>query len=135
MKFKDKFKPGDIICSDRFHNGLCMIVDYLNEDYFSGQYRYSCDDLVKEGQRWSAYENDNYMFNFSYNWRIATDDDIVKYLSRFIDIPLGKVGEHYVAKLTDNGIVLKDTMFTDSNVYLEADELIDLKRIIDERLA
>jgi hypothetical protein len=36
MKFKDKFKPGDIICSDRFHNGLCMIVDYLNEDYFSG---------------------------------------------------------------------------------------------------
>jgi len=132
MKFKDKFSSGDIICSDRFHNGLCMVVDYLSEDYFSGQYRYSCDDLVKEGQGWSAYENDT--FNFSYNWRIATDDDIVKYLSRFIDIPLGKVGEHYVAKLTDNGIVLKDTMFTDSNVYLEADELIDLKRIIDKRL-
>ncbi len=135
MKFQDKFKPGDIICSDRFYNGLCMIVDEKYISSLNGKFCYSCDDLVKPQQRWHAYENDNYMFNFSYNWRIATDDDIVKYLSRFIDIPLGKVGEHYVAKLIDNGIVLKDTMFTDSNVYLEADELIDLKRIIDERLA
>jgi hypothetical protein len=134
MNFKDKFKPGDIICSDRFHNGLCMIVNYLNEDSVSGEYKYSCDDLVEQGQRWAAYENDNYMFNFSYNWRIATDDDIAKYLSRFIDIPLGKIGQFYLAKLTDDGVMLEDLMFTDRNIHLEAEELVDLKRIIDENL-
>jgi hypothetical protein len=132
MNFKDKFKPGDIICSDRFHNGLCMIVEKFNpKDIWEDSF--TCQDLVEDHQKWRAYEFDS-MFNRPNDWRIATDDDIAKYLSRFIDIPLGKVGEHYVAKLTDNGIVLKDTMFTDSNVYLEADELIDLKRIIDERV-
>ena len=132
MNFKDKFKPGDIICSDRFHNGLCMIVEKFNpKDIWEDSF--TCQDLVEDHQKWRAYEFDS-MFNRPNDWRIATDDDIAKYLSRFIDIPLGKVGEHYVAKLTDNSIVLKDTMFTDSNVYLEADELIDLKRIIDERV-
>ena len=134
MKFKDKFKPGDIICSDRFRNGLCMIVDESCMFNLSDESYHRCNDLVVEWQAWHAYELDS-CIKKPYNWRIATDDDIAKYLSRFLDIPLGKVGEHYVAKLTDNGIVLKDTMFTDSNVYLEADELIDLKRIIDERLA
>ena len=133
MNFKDKFKPGDIICSDRFHNGLCMVVDYGNDNSWNGDFRYSCDDLVREGQRWSAYEFDT-MFNKPYKWRIATDNDIAKYLSRFINIPLGKVGENYIAKLTDTGIVLEDTMFIDGNIHLEADELADLKRIIDERL-
>jgi hypothetical protein len=89
MKFEDKFKPGDIICSDRFHNGLCMIVDTLTQNNMwkdEPVFRYSCQDLVKEGQRWSAYEFDS-MFDKPYDWRIATDDDIAKYLSRFIDIP------------------------------------------------
>jgi len=130
MNFKDKFKPGDIICSDRFHNGLCMVVSYNS---FNGEFRYSCDDLVKEGQRWAAYEFDT-MFNRPYDWRIATDDDIVKYLSRFVDIPLGKVGQFYFAKLTDDGIMLEDGMFTDKDVYLGVEELVDLKRIIQERL-
>lgn len=130
MNFKDKFKPGDIICSDRFHNGLCMIVDCGNNEW---GFRYKCEDLVKEGQRWSAYEFDT-MFNRPNDWRIATDDDIAKYLSRFLDIPLGLVGEWYLAKLTDDGIMLEDRMFTDGNVHLGAKELADLKRIIDERL-
>jgi hypothetical protein len=133
IPFKDKFKLGDIICSDRFHNGLCMVVDYLKEDYFSGEYRYSCDDLVKEHQRWGAYEFHTYE-KYHYNWRIATDNDIAKYLSRFLDIPLGKVGQFYVAKLTDDGIMLEDLMFTDRDVHLVTDELADLKRIIDERV-
>jgi hypothetical protein len=74
------------------------------------------------------------MFNFSYNWRIATDDDIANYLSRFLDIPLGKVGEFYIAKLTDDGIMLEDLLVTDRDVHLGVEELVDLKRIIDERL-
>jgi hypothetical protein len=30
MNFKDKFKIGDIICSDHFRNGLCVVVERLN---------------------------------------------------------------------------------------------------------
>ena len=134
MNFKDKFKPGDIICSDRFHNGLCMVVESVKESwrFDDDRWRYSCIDLVKEHQRWHAYERDDFMFKFDYNWRIATDNDIAKYLSRFVDIPLGKVGEYYLAKLTDDGIILTSE-FVDS-IHLDANELADLKRIIDERV-
>jgi hypothetical protein len=110
-----------------------MVVERLNsKDIWEDSF--TCQDLVTDHQKWRAYENDNYMFNFSYNWRIATDDDIAKYLSRFLDIPLGKVGEFYLAKLTDDGITLEELMFTDRDVYLGVEELVDLKRIIDERL-
>lgn len=133
MKFEDKFKPGDIICSDRFHNGLCMVVDEKYISSLNGKFCYSCDDLVKPQQRWYAYEFDN-MFNRPNEWRTATDDDIANYLSRFIDIPLGLVGDWYLAKLTDDGIMLEDRTFTDKDIYFDAKELADLKRIIDERL-
>ena len=135
MNFKDKFKPGDIICSDRFHNGLCMIVGDVEIAFLRGvkDFRYKCEDLVKEGQGWLAYEFGT-MFNRPYDWRIATDDDIANYLSRFLDIPLGLVGEWYLAKLTDDGIMLEDRMYTDKDIWFDAKELADLKRIIDERL-
>lgn len=136
MNFKDKFKPGDIICSDRFYNGLCMIVEKVSQSKMwrdDPEFRYSCIDLVREGQGWSAHEKDS-IWQKPYNWRIATDDDIAKYLSRFLDIPLGLVGEWYLAKLTDDGIMLEDRMFTDKDIWFDAKELADLKRIIDERL-
>ena len=129
MKFQDKFKPGDIICSDRFYNGLCMIVDEKYISSLNGKFCYSCDDLVKPQQRWHAYENDNYMFNFSYNWRIATDDDISNYLSRYLVIS-HKVGE-YEVRVLDNCLAIEGF---DCTLYLEADELADLKRIIDKRV-
>jgi hypothetical protein len=110
-----------------------MVIEEYNEHGVMGE-NFTCQDLVKDHQKWGAYEFRGVMSDKPYNWRIATDDDIANYLSRFLDISLGKVGQFYVAKLTDNGIVLKDTMFTDSNIYLEANELIDLKRIIDERV-
>ena len=44
------------------------------------------------------------------------------------------VGQFYLAKLTDDGIVLEDLMFTDRDVHLGVEELADLKRIIDERV-
>ena len=42
MEFKDKFKPGDIICSDRFHDGLCMVVEDIGIAILRGssEYRY-----------------------------------------------------------------------------------------------
>jgi hypothetical protein len=132
MNFKDKFKLGDIICSDHFHNGLCMVVESIGSPY-EFEFRYRCHDLVKEDQWWLAYENRPHLAKPN-NWRIATDDDIAKYLSRFVDIPLGKVGEFYIAKLTDDGIMLEDLLVTDRDVHLGVEELTDLKRIIDERV-
>lgn len=132
MKFKDKFKPGDIICSDRFHNGLCMIVERFTPKDIWGD-SFTCQDLVKDHQKWRAYEFDS-TFDMPSDWRIATDDDIVKYLARHVRVNLGKVGEHFVAEYREDGIMLEDTMFTDKYIYLEIDELADLKRIIDERV-
>lgn len=133
MKFKDKFKPGDIICSDRFHNGLCMVVEKYNE-YDMTKESFTCQDLVKDHQKWRAYEFLGVMSDKPYDWRIATDDDIANYLSRFLDISLGKVGQFYLAKLMDDGIMLEDLMFSDKDVHLGVDELVDLKRIIDGRV-
>jgi hypothetical protein len=132
MNFKDKFKPGDIICSDRFRNGLCMVVERLNpKDIWEDSF--TCQDLVTDHQKWKAYEFHK-MFKRPNDWRIATDDDIANYLSRFVDIPLGKVGEYYIAKLTDNGIKLESHLFSQETIYLEGEVLADLKRIIDERV-
>jgi len=131
MKFKDKFKPCDIICSDHFHNGLCMVVEKYNAGDIMGE-SFTCQDLVKDHQKWRAYESKGVVSDIPYNWRIATDDDIAKYLSRFLDISLGKVGQFYLAKLTDDGIILEDLMFVDRDLHFEADELADLKRIIEE---
>jgi hypothetical protein len=109
-----------------------MVVERLNpKDIWEDNF--TCQDLVTDHQKWRAYEFDT-MFNRPNDWRIATDDDIANYLSRFIDIPLGKVGQFFLAKLTDDGIMLEDLMFTERNVHLGVEELADLKRIIDERV-
>lgn len=132
MKFRDKFKPGDIICSDRFHNGLCMVVECFKENTSINasylRHKYKCQDLVQENQDWLAYESD---YVKPYDWRIATDDDIANYLSRFLHIPLGSVG-FYNAELNDSGITI---VRGDEDVLsLEAEELVQLGRIINERV-
>lgn len=99
---------------------------YWGDDKF----RYKCQDLVRENQGWCAYEIET-LWEVSYNWRIATDDDIIKYISRFVNISLGKVGIFEI-KLTDDGIMLDDGANCD--VYLDAEELIQLGKIINERV-
>ena len=130
MKFQDKFKPGDIICSDRFHNGLCMVVEYGRNSSRDGEFYYGCDYLVRENQGWCAYEFDTFFSN-PYNWRIATDDDIANYLSRFLHTPLGKIGT-YDVELTDDGIRLDDG--GEYGIYFTAKELVQLGKIINERV-
>jgi len=130
MKFQDKFKPGDIICSDHFHNGLCMIVKSKGIGIFPERFRYGCEDLVRESQGWCACEFDTYIGN-PYNWRIASDDDIANYLSRFLHIPLGKVGA-YEVELTDDGIRLDDG--GEYGVYFTVEELVQLGKIINEKV-
>ena len=129
MKFQDKFKPGDIICSDRFHNGLCMVVESGGIS-LGGEFRYRCNDLVRDAQNWLAYENEMYLTK-PYNWRIATDDDIANYLSRFLHIPLGNVG-FYNIELTDSGITI--VRGDEAVLSLEAEELAQLGKIINERV-
>ena len=132
MKFQDKFKPSDIICSDYFHNGLCMVVESggIHNGWGDDRFRYKCQDLIRENQGWCAYEIEP-LWEVSYNWRIATDDDIVNYISRFVNIKLGKVGIFEI-KLTDDGITLDDGV--DYDIYLDAEELVQLSKIINERV-
>ena len=130
MKFQDKFKPGDIICSDRFHNGLCMVVESGEISHINRKFRYICNDLVRDGQGWLAYENQSYS-DRPYDWRIATDNDIANYLSRFLHTPLGKIGT-YDVELTDDGISLDDG--GEYDVYFTAEELVQLGKIINERV-
>lgn len=133
MKFQDKFKPGDIICSDCFHNGLCMVVEYGKTSplWGNGEFVYHCQDFVREGQAWIAHKTNRMWYNKPYNWRIATDDDIASYLSRFLHIPLGSVG-FYNAELTDSGITI--VRGDEAVLSLEAEELAQLGRIINERV-
>lgn len=130
MNFKDKFKSGDIICSDHFYNGLCMIVRSHERSFIRNEFYYTCQDFVSENQYWSAYEFRPHTSKPT-NWRIATDDDIVNYLSRFVQIDLGKVG-FFEVKLTNNGITLDGG--TDYTISLEAEELVQLSKIINERV-
>jgi hypothetical protein len=131
MKFQDMFKPGDIICADSFHNGKCMIVESLRYTDYENRFRYRCEDLVLNNQLWSAYESDEF-WHIGYEWRIATDEDIVKYLTRFVKIPLGRIGEHHVVVLDDDGVQLNSERFDEFSIHLSADELIDLGIIINK---
>lgn len=128
MSFKDKFKPGDIICSDRFHNGLCMIIEEGYAGLYPEEFKYRCTDLVKEYQLWNAYEFD--VLDRPNNWRIATDKDIVNYLARYVQIKLGKVGT-YDVKYLEDGIILVDS---GDAIILDPEELIQLKQIIEQRV-
>lgn len=128
MRFEDKFKEGDIICSDNFYCGKCVVVNHFDDKH------YSCDDLVIENQQWSAYEFRNTWserYTLPNNWRIATDDDIVNYLSRFINISLGKFSI-YNATLIDDGIRFDDGY--GNGVTLNAEDLARLGKIINDRI-
>ncbi len=128
MKFHDKFKPGDIVCSDHFYNGLCMVVESSKCGFTRNEFSYRCQDLVKENQWWLAYEFCNYTPK-PYNWRIATDSDIVNYLARFVQLSY-KVGE-YEVRVLDTGFAIEGF---DTTLYLEVKELLQLGKIINERV-
>lgn len=126
MKFEDKFKPGDIICSDRFREGKCMVVEELKRSYPDGEYWYICVDLILEDQGWIARER-NSMRNVEYEWRIATDDDIVNYLSRFVKHRY-KLGVTTDITISDDGMSIGET-------HLDAKQLTDLSRLINHFVA
>jgi hypothetical protein len=133
MNFGEKFKIGDIICSKHFINNKCMVVREIKTNHRGEEAVYMCDDLVIENQRWVAKERDSY-FNEEYNWQLATDDQIIEYLSRFIEVDLGKIGDKYIAKYRDDGIYFQSTYISEEDFSLELNDLIGLKNILEDRL-
>ncbi len=99
--FENQFKPGDIICSG-YTYGKCMIVLELVKDSY-GEFRYRCEDLVKDGQLWSAKQFSSYKQTPN-NWKIATDKDIVNYLTRFVTPSQQTVGYDCDVEVVEDGL-------------------------------
>lgn len=100
-KFENQFKPGDMICSDNFHNGKVMIVE---EGVFRmGKFSYTCNDLMIDNQKWGAYELDSY-WNKENNWRLASDKDIVNYLVRFFTPSEQTIGYDCNVQVIEDGL-------------------------------
>lgn len=103
MPFENQFKPGDMICSDRFYNGKVMVVIKGSLSYYDS-FRYSCEDLVIENQTWAAREYDTNVGHPSMNWRLATDEDIVNYLTRFFTPSKQTVGYECDIEVIEDGL-------------------------------
>jgi hypothetical protein len=94
MKFKDIFKKGDVICSDKFRYGRLMIVDeFKTGGIFETVGYYSCTDFFDKNQGWCANEFSNW--NENYNWKIATDEDYIREIEKrlYIGKSIGVFGE------------------------------------------
>ena len=124
IPFNKQFKKGDIICSDEFHSGKCMVVE--EECSFSivaKDYRYRCLDLIEENQGWSAFEFDSFS-ECPNNWRLATDDDISAYLERYITTREEDLGQEVNVAITDDLLTIKDVC---GNVYLDMKQAAKLR--------
>jgi hypothetical protein len=134
-EFKDRFKRQDIICSDRFHRGLCMIVESVGQSVFFKEeegdvFRYKCTDLLREGQGWIAYEFDSTM-DRPYDWRIATDEDIVKNLSRFVNPRSITLDYNLEFKIDedDGGLTIGTPEYV---FYVGLEDILKVKKFIDD---
>ena len=124
MEFKNKFKRGDIICSDTFINGKCLIVKHF-ENAHSFSNWYSCDDLILPNQTWSAHEYQTSTMK-PYDFRLATDEDICRYIDKFITIEIGKLSSGHKIFYTHDGLKIENT-----SIFFSTEELIDFQKIIN----
>lgn len=131
MNFLDKFKKGDIICSDNFRSGLCMIVENKGVSNISGP-SYTCVDLMAENnkypQKWIAKEFG--LFTKPNNWRIATDDDVVNYMLRYFH-PI-KEGDNKLSFNLNEEFLTINTY--GDKCYLNMEEIPKLKDYLIRRL-
>lgn len=135
VPFKERFNPGDIICSDRFRNGLCMVVEeFKTFQWKSGKIDeyYSCVDFLNDDeeypQSWCAHEYDTFKTD-QYDWRIATDDDIVNYLLT-IFFPLRHECGNTVFTITEEYFCVSGD-YRDS-VFFNKKEAKELKKKLNE---
>lgn len=127
MEFKDRFKKGDVICSDNFWSGSLMIVEEWNEPTKWHDGYFTCEDMFKNGQKWSAHDISN--FGNPYNWRLATNEDYIKQIAKRINYNY-KISEFMDCTVTDKGINITD--LSDETIYLEPEEAIKLRDIINQ---
>jgi hypothetical protein len=120
--FHKQFKKGDIICSDEFHDGKCVIVDHLTPEKL-----YHCYDLMEEKQAWFVREFYIYEENL-YNWRIAKDDDIAAYLERYITTREESLNGIDVA-ITDDLLTIKDIC---GSVYMDMEQAAKLRDYLNK---
>jgi hypothetical protein len=110
-----------------------MIVEEGYVGLHPEKFKYRCTDLLREYQLWSAYEFD--VLDRPNNWKIATDNDIVNHIARFVDIKIGAVGT-YDVKYLEYGMMLIEYVgdILGDAIILDAEELIQLKQIIEQRV-
>jgi hypothetical protein len=128
MKFEEKFKEGDVICSDNFYNGKLMVVKYFTYRDFIGRIGYTCEDLFLKNQNWSAHEYGCY-FDKPYNWRLATDEDYIRELNKRIEVSedMGRYGKIVV----NEGIDIYINNYSDS-ITLTPEEALQLRDVINK---
>lgn len=132
-KFIDKFKVGDIILSRKHRIMIVRSVvkqEQARTGFFGsdGREHYLCDDLSRDNQRWKAYET-TYSFSTSYNWRVATDRDIIDYLDSHLFVKVGKVGLQEVV-LDKEGIRLGDYVSFNKKEIKELKDILN-KYVVD----
>lgn len=127
ISFENQFKVGDMICSDRFHNGKVMIVEELK--FSHGEFRYRCQDLVIENQKWAAYELDRFCKK-SNEWRLATDDDIVNYLSNYVRPSQLDIRYNCTVEVVKYGLLVYGP--NDESLYFDEQETRALKKYLNK---
>jgi hypothetical protein len=127
IPFHKQFKKGDIICSDSFHAGKCIVVVEGSRLEYADRFGYTCDDLIVEKQKWRAYEYTEYD-DTTYNWRLATDDDIVVYLARYITTREESLNGIDVA-ITDDILTIRDVC---GSVYMDMEQAAKLRDYLNK---
>jgi len=132
MKFKDRFKIGDIIRRGGVISpGRLMIVEEYreaNKDHFLYSFRgtegdYRCLDLFIRNQYWSASETGEFT--------LATDEDIIAEISRFLTIEEtveSEFGDFEVHIEEDKLVLTQDEGY----LFIDPIAALKLKGIIDQ---
>jgi hypothetical protein len=87
---------------------------------------YTCDDLVIENQEWRAYKIGRY--DTTYNWRLATDDDICIYIDRFLDVRVRQFGELKIEN-SATGVTIYEFFNT---LHLDVEQAAELRDYLNK---
>jgi len=130
IQFDKQFKQGDIICSDEFHSGKCIVVRESGISSIKGTFHYKCDDLILENQGWHAIEFDTFK-EYPNNWRLATDGDICNYIDRFLDVRVEQFGELEELKIENSatGVTIHEFFNT---LYLDVEQAAKLRDYLNK---
>lgn len=124
--FKDRFKVGDIIRrGGHIRSGQLMIVESFDSSrgYFDDREAYTCQDLFIDGQKWAAYEEDDFT--------LATDDDIISEIASRM-ITMIEVDTDFGTLELDITDTMIYTTIDDGTIMLDPESAIKLRDIINQ---